>query len=327
MIEIINDKERNLKNIKQIGTPKEENKIYVEHIVYAKIKETSYKEKRVFVLMGHTERLEGRYVTFVEGIIPVREIDFSGNTPRWNNAIWSEVFREIKRLYEDMIIVGWAVDVKGMLPKVTPELERVHREHFGGVHQLLLLLDTLEQEETFYMYKENKVVSKDGFYIYHKARKKECAEVLKEEQELISIKVLDQKQEMFQQGTEQVDVEVDIRQEEHKKIQHGQYRQFVNMHDKKTRESASEGNLGIAIAVAMLVFVIGVGLYEDKDKLFAPSESVTTNAIQEQNSNVSQIISEQEKGGGLNEEGTETVQVDLIPVDVISGTEQTDEEK
>ena len=155
MIEIINDKERNLKNIKQIGTPKEENKIYVEHIVYAKIKETSYTEKRVFVLMGHTERLEGRYVTFVEGIIPVREIEFQGNIPRWNNSTWGEVFREIKRLYEEMIIVGWAIDVKGMLPKVTPELERVHREHFGGVHQLLFLLDTLEQEETFYMYKEN----------------------------------------------------------------------------------------------------------------------------------------------------------------------------
>jgi hypothetical protein len=226
-----------------------------------------------------------------------------------------------------MIIVGWAVDVKGMLPKVTPELERVHREHFGGVHQLLLLLDTLEQEETFYMYKENKVVSKDGFYIYHKARKKEGVEVLKEERELVPIKVLDQKQESFNQSTEQVDVEVDIQQEEHKKIQRGRYRQLVNMHDKKTRESVGEGNFGIAIAVAMLVFVIGVGLYEDKDKLFAPSDSVTTNVIQEQNSNISQVIPEQEKGGELDEEGTETAQVDFIPVDVISGTEQTDEEK
>ena len=78
MIEIEMNKERNLKNLKQIGTPKEENKIYVEYMVYAKIKENSYKEKRVFVLMGHTERMDGRYVTFVEGVIPVREIISSG---------------------------------------------------------------------------------------------------------------------------------------------------------------------------------------------------------------------------------------------------------
>ena len=74
MIEFEIDKERNLKNLKQIGTPKEENKIYVEHMVYAKLKENSYREKRAFVLMGHTERMEGKYVTFIEGIIPIREI-------------------------------------------------------------------------------------------------------------------------------------------------------------------------------------------------------------------------------------------------------------
>ena len=281
MIEIINDRDRNLKNVRQIGTPKEENKIYVEHMVYAKIKENSYKEKRVFVLLGHTERMDGRYMTFIEGILPVREIDFQGNTPRWNNSTWGEIFREIKRLYEDMIIVGWAIDIKGMLPKVTPELERVHREHFGGVHQLLFLLDTIEQEETFYMYRENKVVPKDGFYIYHKARRKENVEEVQKEP--IPIKVMQPRQEMMPRCDRQVDVEVDIQQEEKisKKQKGGRYRQIIT--EKKQKKPLEEGNLGIAIAAAMLIFVIGVGMYEDRDKLLGPSDSVPTNAMQEQN--------------------------------------------
>ena len=329
MIEIINDRGRNLKNLKQIGTPKEENKIYVEHMVYAKLKEASYKEKRVFVLMGHTERSEGRYATFIEGVIPIREIDFRGSIPCWNNSTWSEIFREIKRLYEEMIIVGWAVDLKGMLPKVTPELERVHREHFGGVHQLLFLLDTLEQEETFYMYKENKVIPKDGFYIYQKARKKETTELVKEKYEPIPIKVLDQKYEKLQSESEQVDVEVDIQQngEELTSWQGGRYRQLVNMGQKKSHKVKEEGNLGIAIAVAMLIFVIGVGVYEDKDKLFSPSNSVPTNVIQEQTQSGTQTLTELETEDVVAEEGTETAGADVIPVDVISGTEQTDEEK
>ena len=37
MIEIVVDKERNLKNLKQIGTPLEENKIYVENLAYSKL--------------------------------------------------------------------------------------------------------------------------------------------------------------------------------------------------------------------------------------------------------------------------------------------------
>ena len=39
MIEIENEKNRNLKNVKQVGTPREENKIYIENMAYNKIKE------------------------------------------------------------------------------------------------------------------------------------------------------------------------------------------------------------------------------------------------------------------------------------------------
>ena len=47
MIEFVNDKDRNLKNLKQVGTPREENKIYIENFAYTKLKENTYKEKRV----------------------------------------------------------------------------------------------------------------------------------------------------------------------------------------------------------------------------------------------------------------------------------------
>ena len=44
--------------------------------------------------------------------------------------------------------------------------------------------------------------------------------------------------------------------------------------------AADEGNLGIAIAVAMLIFVIGIGFFENGD-LFARSDSVETNLLNE----------------------------------------------
>ncbi len=328
MIEIEVNKDRNLKNLKQIGTPKEENKIYVEHMVYAKIKESSYKEKRVFVLMGHTERMEGRYVTFVEGIIPVREVEFQGMIPRWNNSTWSEIFREIKRLYEDMIIVGWAIDIKGMMPKVTPELERVHREHFGGVHQILFLLDTIEQEETFYIHKENKMVSKDGFYIYHKARRKESVnaniERRVEKRDLIPIKIMEGEGATFEPKRREINVAVDIQQEDDlsKEWRGGRYRELINNHPKKIEKQKDDGTIGIAIAVAMLVFVIGIGVYEDRDTLFGTSDSIPTNIIQEQNEDKDKIEDDLETENSETE--TQNVETNVIPMDVISGSEQNE---
>lgn len=166
MIEIVNT--HNLKNITQIGIPgTDEEKIYVEDSVYTRIHVDEFREKRVFVFMGHTECENGRYKTFVEGVIPVYDIEFTGGIPNWNTHAWSEVFREIKRKYTDFIIVGWALDQRGIKPSATAELEAVHREHFGGLHQLLFLMDTMAGDESFYILRSNRLYPKTGFYIFY----------------------------------------------------------------------------------------------------------------------------------------------------------------
>jgi hypothetical protein len=217
--------------------------------------------------MGHTERMEGNYVTFVEGAIPVADAEFSGLVPQWNNVMRSQVFKEIKRVYEDMIIVGWAVDARGMLPSMTPELERAHREYFGGVHQVMLLMDTLEREECFYIYKENRLVPKDGFYIYYRARKH--TPVVKQD-----FKVLDL-------NKEDASVHLSVTAEAAPSGGRGHYRKMLQQ-EKETSEST--GGAGLAIAVAMLVFIIAVGAYETRGFASGRPDESSTQAVQEQTS-------------------------------------------
>lgn len=171
MIDIVDEKNHNLKNVTQIGTPSEEEKIYIEDSAYARMHMDELWERCVFVLMGHTECASGIYTTFIESVIPVQEIGFEKNTPIWTNQAWSSVFREIKRAYESLIVVGWALDLKGIAPRITPELEAIHREHFGGVHQLFFLANTADGEEYFYLNKNNHLYQKNGFYIYYSAGK------------------------------------------------------------------------------------------------------------------------------------------------------------
>lgn len=336
MIDIVTDKDRNLKNLKQIGTPREEDKIYIENFAYAKIKENSYKEKRVFVFMGHTERMQGKYATFVEAVIAVRDIEFVGNTPRWSNAIWNEIFREIKRLYEDMIIVGWALDIKGMSLKMTPELERLHREYFGGAHQLLFLMDTLEQEETFYMYKENKLVPKEGFYIYHRARKKEMPQTGEQSIKTDRVPIRVREEDEVQNSNEfirrlrtkgenvsasEVNVELDIPEVVGAK---GRYRQMLQ--DNGAKKAAGSGNFGLGIAVAMLLFVVGVGVYENSSDLFSNTKSIETNLLQNNKKaeSESDTVNTQQKDTSDTEYEVKDAsgqKVEKIPIEIIPGVE------
>lgn len=305
-----------IKNVTQIGTPREEDKIYIENLAYARLREESYQERRVFVFMGHTERMEGKYATFIEAVIPVKEMEFSGSVPQWNNNLWSQVFKEVKRLYEDMIIVGWAIDVKGMQPTMTIDLERVHREHFGGVHQLLFLTDSLEQEETFYIYKENKLVPKDGFFIYYRARKN------KKEQAPVKVirydEVIDLNRDTELNKSEKL-VQVEIESQE-PAYQRGKYRQMLS--EQKKVSEKENGNGGLAIAVAMLVFIIAVGAYENRGSFFGGLMPSSTEAGVLEDSETGKNQDESEMEVGATERSEENDE-EMIPVEVVPGTEES----
>ena len=66
----------------------------------------------------------------------------------------------------------------------------------------------------------------------------------------------------------------------------------------------------LAIAVAMLIFVIGVGVYENRGSIFRTDQAVEANVDQEETS--TELIDEM-----TQEKDTET----LIPVEIISGEE------
>ena len=156
------------KEIRQMGKPDVGDRIYVEDRVYRYLHpygETE--EKAAYVLLGRFENYSGRQCTFIEGAIRLEEMDFDGELPLWNDGTWGYIYKKLKKHYDDMAIVGWAMDIKGQLPNLTGRIEKMHQKHFGGVHQVLFLMDTLEREEAFYSSRSNRLYRRDGFYIYY----------------------------------------------------------------------------------------------------------------------------------------------------------------
>lgn len=307
MIDIVEGNGRNLKNIRQIGTPAEEDKIYVENNAYERLHQEEFAEKRVFVLMGHTECLEKRYSTFVEAAIPVHDIDFSQSIPIWNNHAWSEVFREIKRVYEDAIIVGWALDIKGMQPKVTAELEAIHREQFGGAHQLFLLMDSLEQEEYFYLNRSNHLHKKDGFYIYYDAKNAQASEPMEVHLELPKTTLLP----------------TAMPKPKERERSQARYREAM-YNQKKETSGRKPSSYVMAAAVVLLIGIIGVGAYQQRltlsslEKLIATmgrkSQGVSTEATTED------ILHELESSEDPEDsQAVETLQQNTVPVEEVPG--------
>lgn len=303
MIDIEMKNERNLKNIRQIGTPTQEDKIYIENAVYARIHEEDYAEKKVFVFMGHTECIQGRYTTFIEAAIPVLKMEFVQNAPQWNNRAWSDVFREVKRSYENSIIVGWAMDQKGYAPSMTPELEAIHREQFGGAHQVLFLMDSIEGEETFYINKGNWLQKKEGFYIFY-AR------------------------ELRQVCPPEVVVEMPKRARigsvppAEPKAERAQYRKTLQKKE-NVQATPRATSYAMTAAVALLVVIVGLGVVQDRIHVPGLQKAVETIASfgnkNEQKAQVLVGTEIKETQQSTQEAGdTYTETLDLIPIESIS---------
>ena len=302
MIDIEMKNERDLKNIRQIGTPTQEDKIYIENAVYARIHEEDYAEKKVFVFMGHTECIQGRYTTFIEAAIPVLKMEFAQNVPQWNNRAWSDVFREVKRSYENSIIVGWAMDQKGYAPSMTPELEAIHREQFGGAHQVLFLMDSIEGEETFYINKGNWLQKKEGFYIFY----------ARELRQVCPPEVVVEMPKRTRIGTVPENRERDER---------ARYRK--NMQQKETvPETPRATSYAMTAAVALLVVIVGLGVVQDRIHIPGVQKVMQTIAdLGDKDDRKAQVligseISEtQSSTQNVGDSYTETL--DLIPIESI----------
>ncbi len=175
MIEIIREedygttKEKVLpKEIKQIGKPDIGDRIYVEDKVYRYLHPYDGQlEKSAYILLGRFENYTGRQCTFVESAIRLEEMSFDGELPQWNDNTWGYIYKKLKKDHDNMAIVGWAMDIRGYLPNLNGRIEKLHQNHFGGEHQVLFLMDTLEGEESFYSSRGNRLYRRDGFYIYY----------------------------------------------------------------------------------------------------------------------------------------------------------------
>ena len=173
MIEIIREenwddtKEKKLpKDIRQIGRPDVGERIYIEDEVYRYLHPyESCCEKLVYVLLGRFENYSGRQCTFVEAAIQLEHLEFDAEIPRWSDHEWAYIYKRLKDEYDSMVIVGWALDHRGCLPNMTKQIEQFHQTHFGGVHQTLFLMDTLEKEETFFSIRNGHLYRREGFYI------------------------------------------------------------------------------------------------------------------------------------------------------------------
>lgn len=237
------------RNFRQIGTPEGEKHIFIEDYVYTYLHPAflGMNERRVCILVGRTETHGKNTNIYVNGAFELPEIAYCGTAPVFQEKIRTEICTLIKRYFDGSTLLGWFYDEKGTAPCLTPELERIMKNFFGGNNRLLLLSDSLEKEETLYIYEEGAVHKKEGYYIYYERNQ------AMQEYMIVSRK----------------DTPQEVKPEEVRDEALKNYRELVLNRPKKNFQLPAFHSLvyGSGLLVVIAIIVVGISMFNNYEKM------------------------------------------------------------
>lgn len=307
MTEILQEERALPKNIKQIGAPDIGDRIYIENRAYQTMHPQNVStEKMVYVLLGSLEKDRERQCIFIKAAITLEEIAFDGDVPVWNDDSWAYLYRKLNHAYDDMVITGWAFDVRGQMPELTVAVEKIHRTYFGGAHQVLYLLDTLQNEDSFYSVKNGVLKKRDGYYIYYEKG---------QEEPRISVSIETEEQEQARTAQEKEETAAGTAGVT------GSYRTYM-----KQKEQKKGGFLSYVMSAAMLLVICGLGVtaYQNHTKMNDMEAAILqmNHGQVEATETAGQVQVENVAGNIVPEQGTETAAQENVPETEMAAADQ-----
>ena len=158
------------KNIRQVGNPSGNKRIYIEDYVVTYLNYISRPgstHARGAILLGEVKKMEIGDVVFICGAVDAQNIEFDMDESTFTQEAWTNIYDQVKEFFSDLTVVGWFLSRMGFSTAVNDKIEKMHVENFPGKDKVLYICDSLENEDAFYMYEKGQLVKQRGYIIYY----------------------------------------------------------------------------------------------------------------------------------------------------------------
>lgn len=150
------------KNVKQVGEVEKERKLYIEDYVVTYLQQLTknMEETKAAVFLGEKRVQKDCHYLFISGILEAEDTKF-GEEQR------NKIEEEKKKYFPGLSDLGWFLARNGQKLELTRELEQMHEKLFPEEDTVLLLRDSLEQEEILFLTEETGLREQGGYYVYY----------------------------------------------------------------------------------------------------------------------------------------------------------------
>lgn len=157
------------KNIRQVGNPAVKRKIYIEDYVVTyltKLAMPSNTYSRGAILLGNIKKAEEGSYVFINGALEAQNFELDLDETVFTNENWADIYNQIRKYFPELEIVGWFVSRLGFSTELNDKIIKTHLNYFAGQNKVLYMIDSLEDEDTFYLFENGNLKKQQGYYIY-----------------------------------------------------------------------------------------------------------------------------------------------------------------
>lgn len=158
------------KNIRQIGSPVGHTKVYIEDYVITFLNSLSMDKNtyvRGAILFGEKKTIEDDTIIYVKGAIEGQNLELDLDETVFNDEVWREIYQQKDRLFPGLEVIGWALLRMGFSVRLNDKIKKTYFENFPGEGKVLYMIDDLENEDAFYVYRGQDLARQSGYYIYY----------------------------------------------------------------------------------------------------------------------------------------------------------------
>lgn len=234
------------KNIRQIGSPAGHTKVYIEDYVITFLNSLSMDKNtyvRGAILFGEKKQIGNDLVIFIRGAIEGQNLELDLDETVFDDEVWRDIYQQKERLFSGLDVIGWALLRMGFSVRLNDKIKKTHFENFPGEGKVLYMMDDLEGEDAFYVFRGEDLSRQSGYYIYY------------EKNPMMQNYLVERRQDIKEVQTYEKMME--SRRDE-KLIQ--QFREKISKKTKSNQRKGRIRNISTAAAV-MIIMIMGGTMY------------------------------------------------------------------
>ena len=155
------------KNIRQIGSPSGNKRIYIEDYVVTYlnyIARPGSTHARGAILLGENKKTEIGDVLFISGAVEAQNLEFDMDESEFTKEAWADIYEQVKENFPELSVVGWFLSRMGFSTAINDKIEKMHVDNFPGKDKVLYITDSLESDDAFYMYEHGQMLKQFNFF-------------------------------------------------------------------------------------------------------------------------------------------------------------------